>query len=220
MRGMENSLTRKIATASVSGCRSLVAVSMLLLAACNATAPVQKTSQIQIQDQVGFTIVEEATVRDDDRNEYNQALRYLEQGDLVQGIQILEEIVLRAPQIAAPHVDLGVAHHLAGNLDAAEQSLQSALDLNPGHPMALNELGIVYRKSGRFVEARRSYEAALAVYPGYHYAQRNLAVLCDLYLADQQCAMKNYEAYMATVPSDDEVSMWMTDLRYRMGQGE
>jgi len=82
----------------------------------------------------------------------------------------------------------------------------------------LNELGIILRKTGRFQEAKRSYQAALAVYPGFHYARRNLAVLCDLYMADFDCALQNYEAYMATVPSDDQASMWIKDLRYRMNQ--
>jgi Flp pilus assembly protein TadD len=81
-----------------------------------------------------------------------------------------------------------------------------------------NELGIIYRKAGRFAEAKKSYEAALAVYPGYHYARRNLAVLCDLYLADLTCALENYEAYMATVPSDKQASMWISDIRNRIGQ--
>ena len=43
-------------------------------------------------------------------------------------------------------------------------------------------------------------------------------MLCDLYLADLECALDNYEAYMATVPSDDEASMWIADLKLRMGQ--
>jgi len=76
----------------------------------------------------------------------------------------------------------------------------------------------VYRKTGRFAEARSSYERALAIYPGYHFARRNLAILCDLYLADLDCALANYEAYMATVPGDDEASMWIADIRNRSGQ--
>jgi Flp pilus assembly protein TadD len=92
--------------------------------------------------------------------------------------------------------------------------------INPDHPIALNEMGIVYRKTARFTEARQQYEAALAVYPGYHYARRNLAILCDLYLADLECALKNNEAYMATVRSDDEAAMWLKDVRYRAGRTE
>ena len=93
-------------------------------------------------------------------------------------------------------------------------------DLNPDHPFVHNELGIVQRKTGRFAEAKRSYEAALAVYPGYHHARRNLGVLCDLYLADPECALANYEAYMTTVPADDQVAMWIADLRMRLGRQE
>jgi lipoprotein NlpI len=106
------------------------------------------------------------------------------------------------------------------DLEAAERQLTRALEINPQHPIALNELGIVYRKTARFAEARQQYEAALDVYPGYHYARRNLAILCDLYLADMDCALENYEAYMATVHGDDEASMWLKDVRYRMGRVE
>ena len=144
----------------------------------------------------------------------------LDRGELVQGIEMLESVVETAPHLTAPRIDLGIAYHQSGNLEAAERNLLLALEANPDHPIAHNELGILQRKSGRFAEARRSYEAALAIYPGYHYARRNLAILCDLYLGDLNCALGNYEAYMATVPSDDEVSMWMKDLRYRIGQGE
>ena len=98
----------------------------------------------------------------------------------------------------------------------AEEYLLQALELNSKHPVALNELGIVYRETGRFAKAKQQYEAAIAVYPGYHHARRNLAILCDLYLGDLGCALQQYEAYMATVPSDPEAEMWITDLRNRM----
>jgi lipoprotein NlpI len=93
-----------------------------------------------------------------------------------------------------------------------------AIEANSKHPAAHNELGIVYRHTGRFTEARASYETALTIYPGYHYARRNLAVLCDLYLSDPGCALENYEAYMTTVPSDDNTSIWIADIRARLGQ--
>jgi Flp pilus assembly protein TadD len=195
-----------------------------MLAACNTTPTKQartpKPAQIEIEESVGFTIVEKSRIDGDVRVDYERALELLDQGDLQGGRELLESVIERAPDLSAPHIDLGVAYHRNGDLEAAERYLRAALEINPDHPIALNELGIVYRKTARFSEARQSYEAALAVYPGYHYARRNLAVLCDLYLADLECALTNYEAYMTTVHSDDEAAMWMKDVRYRLGRTE
>jgi len=201
--------------------RVLILALTILMSACATTESSRKpAARIEIQAQVGFTIKEEARISSGVRSDYAEAIRNLEQGDLERGIDELQAIVDAAPQLVAPRVDLGIAFHLAGDLTAAENSLLAALDSSPGHPIAHNELGVVYRKTGRFREARQSYEAALATYPGYHYARRNLAILCDLYLSDLNCALANYEAYMATVPDDDEATMWITDLRYRIGRGE
>lgn len=192
----------------------------IICSACASSSAKRTPARIEIQEAVGFTITEEEKIGSDIRLDYDQALILLEQGRHDQGVALLEAVAEAAPYLSAPRIDLGVAHHRAGNLDAAETNLRLALESNPNHPSAHNELGIVYRKTGRFAEARRSYEAALEIYPGYHYARRNLAILCDLYLADLSCALRNYEAYMATVPSDDEASMWIADIRYRLGQVE
>ena len=196
----------------------LFAMPASLVAACATTAPEPPPSRIQVQEEVGFTITEEARIGGDVRAEYEIALSYLQQGRHDEGIALLEQVAEAAPELSAPRIDLGVAQHRAGNLEAAESNLLLALESNPEQPVAHNELGIIYRKTGRFDEARKSYESALAVYPGFHFARRNLAILCDLYLADLDCALQNYEAYMKTVPSDEEASMWIADLRYRLDQ--
>lgn len=202
-----------------SGLRGLcvITIGAFLMAGCNATTqPKRAAANIQVQEAVGFTITEEVRISENVRLKYYEALNYLNEGQLERGIVILEEVAETAPLVTAPRIDLGMAHHRYGDLEAAESNLLKALELNANHPVAHNELGIVYRKTGRFSEAKQHYEAAIAVYPGYHHARRNLAILCDLYLGDLNCALSQYEAYMATVPADEEASMWIADLRNRM----
>ena len=202
--------------------RLLTALTLLIFVAGCATTTTKKQrapakTNIEIQEAVGFTIVEDGRIGGAVRGDYDTALAYLRQGKHEQGIQILQAIVESAPHLTAPRIDLGIAYHETNDLEAALNHLEAALETSPAHPIAYNELGIVYRKLGRFREARESYEAALSIYPGYHYARRNLAVLCDLYLADLACALENYQAYMDTVPSDEQATMWIADLQNRMG---
>lgn len=196
----------------------LLMVSAFIISACAASNSARTPARVEIQEAVGFTITEEVRISSNTRTDYQEALIFLEQGQHELGVAVLEAVAEAVPQLSAPRIDLGIAYHRAGNLEAAESNLLRAIETNPDHPIAHNELGIVYRKAGRFAEARESYEAALAIYPGYHYARRNLGILCDLYIADLICALENYEAYMATVPSDDEASMWISDIRNRIGQ--
>ena len=197
---------------------ALLVLSACIISACATTDSSHTPARIEIQEEVGFTITEKVRISSNVRADYEEALTHLQQGRHEQGVALLQAVAEAAPQLSAPRIDLGIAYHRADNFEAAASNLLLALELNPGHPIAHNELGIVYRKAGRFAEAKKSYEAALAVYPGYHYARRNLAVLCDLYLADLTCALENYEAYMATVPSDKQASMWISDIRNRIGQ--
>lgn len=202
--------------------RILVSLTVMSgLVACNATtgsarSAAKAQTRIEVQEAVGFTIVEDSRIGSGARGDYDTALAYLRGGRHDQGIEILERLIVSSPELTAPRIDLGIAYHELNQLDAAKTHLESALATSPAHPIAHNELGIVYRKLGMFPEARRSYEAALSTFPSYHYARRNLAVLCDLYLADLDCALKNYRAYMATVPGDEEASMWIADIQYRI----
>ena len=200
---------------------ALVVLSGTLVACATTSTPEPKQrAQIQIQEQVGFTISEPVSVSETVRMDYDNALLLLEQGRADEGIAMLERVVAEAPDVSGPRIDLGIAAHRKGDLEAAEQHLLAALELNPDHPVVHNELGIIYRKTGRFSEARRSYEAALAIYPGYHHARRNLGVLCDRYLADLECALESYQAYLQTVPEDAQASMWIADLQNRMSLQE
>jgi Flp pilus assembly protein TadD len=181
-----------------------------------ARAKPARPARVEVEADVGFTVTEVVSISGDVRNKYRQALSLIAQEDYEGGIALLLDVVDKVPDATAPLVDLGMAYGQMGSFEKAESTLNDAVRATPDHPVAHNELGIVYRKQGKFARARASYERALEIYPGFHYARRNLAVLCDLYLADLSCALEQYELYQAAVSGDREVDIWISDIRNRV----
>ncbi len=185
--------------------------------------PVRKASQAPTLEQdgaYGFTMSEVVRIDSDVRRDYQRAITLLQGEQFDAGIELLVDVTDRAPDVTIPHIDLGVAYLRLERYDDAEIALRKALTLAPNHPVALNEMGILLRKTGRFPAARESYERALAIHPGFHYALLNLGVLCDLYLADLNCALENYRAYAEIVTDDPQVNIWIADLSNRLGVEE
>lgn len=172
------------------------------------------------RDASGFTISQELRVSGSVREDYEAAVRPLQQQQYEQGIALLTRVTEAVPDAIAPYIDLGIAYGKTSAFELAEASLKQALAIDPGHPIANNELGMLYRRTGRFAEARASYEKALELYPSFHYAHRNLAILCDLYLQDFNCALEHYDAYRQAVPDDPETVKWIADVRGRAGRQE
>jgi len=188
-----------------------------VLCAC-ATSGTRKAGKLEFLEGGGFTITEQTRFPSGVRSDFEDAVQLLEAQEYAKGIELLERVAEEAPDSITVQIDLGIAYRMTEKHDLAVAALERAVALNPRHPVALNELGIAYRKLGRFAEARASYERALAVAPDFHFARRNLAILCEVYLADLACALEHYERYAEMVPEDEKVPIWIADLRRRVGQ--
>jgi Tfp pilus assembly protein PilF len=166
----------------------------------------------------GFIIMETPSLDAESRRDFEQAVAMMKNQDHDQAVGLLEKVIEQSPGVTAPYVDLAIAYRHLDQLAQAEQHLKTALELVPAHPVASNEYGLLLRKAGRFAEARTIYEETLATFPDYYPARRNLGILCDLYLNDQACALEQYEIYSEAKPGDEQVRMWIADLRLRLGR--
>ncbi len=198
--------------------RALAPIAALSLSAACASSTGSAPSQIQRGPDGDFTITQRVRVGSGVRGDFAEAVRLLTEGQNQRGIEKLLWVTDAAPQLASAHINLGIAYRRIEDFERAEASVARAIELSPRHPVAHNELGMVLRRQGRFQEARASYEQALSVAPDFHYARRNLAILCDLYLLDLNCAIEHYERYAQDFPDDETVAMWIADLRNRIAK--
>ena len=73
------------------------------------------------------------------------------------------------------------------------------------------------RQAGQFADAQAAYERALVLDPNFADAERNLAILHDLYLDDPQAALPHYERYqLLTQGADTQVTAWVAELKTRI----
>ncbi len=188
----------------------LPTVAIAVLAGCAAPPPKQEAKPVAATPAV--------VVAPEVRSDFDAAMARMSAEDYQQGIDLLGKVIARAPNLPVPYINRAMAHAKLGNLKPAEDDLKRALELDPGNPVANNEYGLLYRKTGRFAEARQLYEGLLAKYPYYPLVHKNLGILCDLYLRDYACALREYETYSSAEPEDKTIKIWIADVQRRLGK--
>ncbi|WP_444900435.1 tetratricopeptide repeat protein [Microbulbifer sp. VAAC004] len=150
--------------------------------------------------------------------DFERSLEFLADKEFVRAIELLETVVEREQRLPAPYINLGIAQIQVAEEKKAEEAFLKALEIDAEHPVATNELAVLYRKQGRFADARKIYVNALAENPEYLPLIKNLGILCDLYLQDLQCALAQFQQYVQLEPEDQDVSIWLADLKRRAGK--
>ena len=230
MKSLKIKMLRRLITRPYFGFVLLV-VGLSYLAGCAADEKIKSASAVQqppmakdpkvarLDDgREGFVIMEVSHMDEASRRDFEVAVALLNDRKYDGAIELLEKVIEQSPGVTAPYIDIAIAYQHVGKMEQAEEHLKTALHLVPEHPVACNEYGLLYRKTGRFAEARAIYEKAIARFPEYYPAHRNLGVLCDLYLNDPACALDHYEIYSKAVPEDQQVKLWIADLRARLGR--
>jgi tetratricopeptide (TPR) repeat protein len=215
-----------------AGCTALLML-LLLLAGCasggkkvkqepveQAPTLVEGPAVTRLQDgREGFVIRETPSLDAESRRDFDRAVAMMKERKFEEAVELLEKVIESTPEVTAPYINIAMAYAAIDRLEPAEQHLKTALRLVPEHPAASNEYGLLLRKSGRFAEAREIYEKALARFPEYLPARRNLGILCDLYLNDPACALEQYEIFSEAASEDEQMKLWIADLRMRLGGG-
>lgn len=209
--------------------RGLVVLMLLNLSACTLTqsrvkgiesvaqAPVDVVETVRPlgEGRRGFVISETDDLNAALRADFQQAVVLLENNQAEQAIELLERVVADKPALTASYINLAKAYRQTGAKEKAEESLKKALELIPGHPLASHEYGLLLRAGGRFAEARAVYETALALFPDYLPIRKNLGILCDLYMNDAACALEQFQLYHQLRPDDEEVKLWISEIKLR-----
>lgn len=149
--------------------------------------------------------------------QYSQALQLMKSGRNTDAELEFKQLLAGYPQLTGPQVNLGLLYLHDSRLPEAEAAFKSVLEQNPSNVVAGNELGIVERRLGKFTEAEAAYQRTITVDPNYAPAHLNLGVLYDLYLAQPQKALEEFERYIVIAGDNKQVTGWVVELRKRVG---
>jgi tetratricopeptide (TPR) repeat protein len=155
---------------------------------------------------------------------YNLGCALLAQSNLAGAINEFTTYATHRPRDTAGWLRLGATQYRARQHEAAERSLQKALELNlaAGERVeVLNLLGMSQAMRRRPQDAFRSFQAAMRLHTNYAPALLNQAIVAQVQLNDRKLAVQKYRAYLDATGATNQpavsnlLATLETDLRPR-----
>lgn len=157
------------------------------------------------KQQVEDTIMYYWLVYDKQGEQYNEAAKFLD------AIAQFEKAIVIDPRKADAYINIGYAHHMSGEYDAAVDYFEQALEIAPDNEVLIENLVSVYEAQGGELAATGDYEGALVYFekiariaPDTADLNYNLALM-NYQLKDYREALKYYRKQLELDPEDKDV---------------
>jgi tetratricopeptide (TPR) repeat protein len=125
-------------------------------------------------------------------------------GQHEEALELLDQVVGYAPELASAHANLGMALLAAGHQEQSVEASLRALELDPGSGQAYCGLGLAYQQLERLSEAAHAFTATEQLMPGNPVGPLNLAVVLDA-LGEREEARLALLRAAALAPEDREI---------------
>jgi tetratricopeptide (TPR) repeat protein len=125
-------------------------------------------------------------------------------GQYGEALELLDEVVARAPELSSAHANLGMALLEAGRLDESVNASLRALELDESSGQAYCGLGLAYQRLERLTEAAHAFTATEQLMPESPIGPLNLAVVLDA-LGEREEARLALLRAAALAPEDREI---------------
>jgi tetratricopeptide (TPR) repeat protein len=146
------------------------------------------------------------------------ARRAFDDYDFRHAEKLLSDLQEEHPQLSGPMVLHGDIETARGNLSAAVEKYQQAIEVNPLNFNAWIRLARAQRMQGDFQLAQNSYAEALQRWPDGAELHWNLGVLYDVYLNMPKRAQAHMEAYqLLSGDNSGKIAAWLREIRERTG---
>ena len=166
------------------------------------------------KDREAIAVLEEAKVHVTEASEVYEFLAFLweEVGDLGKAEGVLRQGIEKLPDAEKLHFNLGILYDRKEKYDAAVQSMQEVLRVNPNNASALNYIGYTYAEQGiQLEEAKKFVEKALQLKPNDGYILDSLGWIY-FKKGDLENASLYVRRALSHVPSEPAVCEHMGDI--------